>query len=135
MTDQGQAPAHGGNGYDGEELGRFLDAIDREHDQLDTLKSEYMTACKGPRGRIREVMKSAKESGISMVAFREVLTQHLFERKSVKRLEDLEPDDRSSFEQMMEALGEFGDTPLGKAALDRVRPADSSGDQTLSSLS
>jgi len=134
MTDA-QQTAHGanGNGYDGDELGRFLDAIDSEHDQLDKLKSEYMLACKGPRGRIRETMKAAKETGFSMVAFREVLTQHLFERKSVKRLEDLEPDDRSAFEQMMEALGEFGETPLGQAALNRVRPADS-GDATLKSL-
>ena len=130
MTDS--EPSHGSNGHDGDELGRFLDALDRENDELDKLKSEYMLACKGPRGRIRETMKAAKESGISMVAFREVITQHIFERKSVKRLEDLEPDDRMSFEQMMEALGvDFAETPLGQAALSKARPAN---EQSLNSL-
>jgi hypothetical protein len=122
-----------GNGYDGEELGRFIDAIDRELDELDKLKSEYMLQCKVPRSRIREVKKSAKEAGIGMVAFGEVLTTHYFERRQAKRLEDLEPDDRMSYDAMMDALGEFSDTPLGQAALRTARPA-ADGDATLKTL-
>jgi hypothetical protein len=116
---------HGHNGYDSEQLERFLHAIDREHDELDKLKSEYMIECKGPRGRIRETMKTAKESGISMIAFREIVAKHLADRKFNKRLDELEDDERSAVEQMMEALGEdFVTTPLGSAALDRAKAAD-----------
>ena len=127
-------PSQGSNGYDADELGRFIDAIDREHDELDRLKSDYMIACKGPRGRIREVMKSVKEASIPLVPFREALTQHLFERKSVKRIEDMEPDDQASFEMIMSALGaDFAETPLGQSALAKARPARD-GDAALKSL-
>lgn len=124
---QGQ-PGH--NGYDAEELERFLHEIDREHDALDTLKSEYMTACKGPRGRIKQTMKAAKEAGITMVAFREIVARHLSDRRFNKRLDDLEDDERSAVEQMMEALGEdFVSTPLGSAAMDRAKQADATLDR------
>jgi hypothetical protein len=121
------APSAGHNGHnphDAEALQRFLNEISREHDKLDTLRASYMAECKGPRNRIKETMKGAKESGVSMVAFRELVEQHLWDRRQAKRLEDFEDDDRDSFEKMNEALGAFGDTPLGEAALARAKRRD-----------
>jgi len=131
MNDQQR---HNSNGYDAEQLGGYLDAIAREDDELLSLKGEYMAQCRGPRGRIKDVLLQAKEAGCNMVAFREVLAKHRADRKLDKRLAELEADDRMSFEAMLDALGpDFADTPLGKAALDRTRPLQQ-GDSTLNSL-
>lgn len=68
-----------------------------------------------------------------MRAFREVLAKHRDARKQERRIADLEADDASAYEMMLDALGEFGDTPLGRAALDRAKPRDD-GDETLNTL-
>ena len=92
--------------------------------ELATLKGEYMQRCQGPRGRIKSVMAAAKEAGVNTVAFRATVAKHRAARKLQARLENLEADDRYAFDMIQEALGEFGDTPLGAAALDRARPRE-----------
>jgi hypothetical protein len=117
------------NGYDGDALNGFLQQIADVDDELATMKGDYMQACKGPRAKIKEILATAKESDINMRAFREVLAKHRDARKQERRIADLEDDDASAYELMIEALGPFVDTPLGKAALDRAK------DRTLDSLS
>jgi hypothetical protein len=117
------------NGYDSVALSGFLGEIAEVDAELASLKGEYMAACKGPRQRIKEILATAKEADINIVAFRELLARHRDARKAERRIADLEDDDRSAFELMLEALGEFGSTPLGKAALDRAK-----GDSTLDEL-
>jgi len=109
---------------DGGQIARYLDTIDREDGELATLKGEYMQRCQGPRGRIKSVMAAAKEAGVNTVAFRATVAKHRAARKLHDRLENLEADDRYAFDMIQEALGEFGDTPLGAAALDRARPRE-----------
>jgi hypothetical protein len=127
------AQQHGGNGYDLEALAGYLESIDREDDELLSLRGDYMKRCQGPRGRIRDVMLSVNEAGVNMVSFRTLLAKHRADRKVAKQIAELEADDRSSYEQMLDALGPFGDTELGRAALDRAKPKDN-GDDALSSL-
>ena len=110
------------NGYDGEEIKRFLGMISHEHDELDKLKSAYMTKCKGPRGKLKNIMKEARESEINLNAFRVRVKQYLDDRKHQKRLAGLEDDDAEAYNMIVEALGDLGDTPLGQAALARARP-------------
>ena len=112
------------NGYDAEKLNGYLAEIAEVDDELLTLKGEYMQACKGPRNKIKDILHTAKEDGINLVALREVLTRHRDDRRAERRIADLEADDADAFEQMLSALGELGDLPLGKAALDRARPKD-----------
>jgi len=69
-------------------------------------------------------MAAAKEAGVNTVAFRATVAKHRAARKLQARLENLEADDRYAFDMIQEALGEFGDTPLGAAALDRARPRE-----------
>jgi hypothetical protein len=109
----------------------FLKAIDKADDDLMSLRSSYMSSCKGPRGAIKATMSQAREAGINMTAFRELLTQHREERRQDRRLGELEADDIAAFEEMVEALGEFGDTPLGDAALRKAKPR---GEESLDGL-
>jgi uncharacterized protein (UPF0335 family) len=112
----------GSNSFDGEQLEKYLKGIDKADDRLIKLKVEHMDACKGPRGQIRNIMKEARESGVNMEALRTVIAKHRAERKIEQRISELEDDDAADYEAMMEALGEFGDTDLGKAALRKAKP-------------
>lgn len=123
MTDT----AAGSNGYDKVKLKQFVDAIEREQDKLDELKIDHMNACKGPRGRIKQITKAAREEDIDIDAFRVTLKRRMDERKHAKRVAELEDDSRDAYEMIEEALGEYADTPLGQAALARAKgePLDS----------
>jgi hypothetical protein len=119
------------NGYDSDELKSYLDSIDAEDEKLLSLQSDYMNLCKGPRGRIRETIATAKEAGVNMVAFRMVLEKHRMAKRHQRHVEELEADDGNSYQKMLDALGVFADTPLGVAALDKA----AKGDQVLDQLS
>jgi hypothetical protein len=112
----------GTNGYDGDELQRYLNAIDREDDELASLKGEYMERCKGPRSRIRDLMSTVREAEINMAGFRVLLKKHRSDRRLEQRVAALEEDDGAAYKLMREALGDFGDTELGQAALRRAKP-------------
>jgi hypothetical protein len=107
---------------DGKQLDKYLREIDKADDKLIALKIDHMEQCKGPRGRIRNIMKEARESGVNMPALSTVIAAHRAERKIEQRIAELEADDAADYEAMQEALGEFGDTDLGKAALRRAKP-------------
>src|SRR5262245_45475189 len=113
----------GSNGFDGDQLSGYLGQIDAADDKLLELKSQHMLACKTPRAKIRETMKAAKEAGLNMTSFRAVVAAHRAERKIDAKFAELEADDAADYEAMREALGDFGSTPLGDAALKKAKPA------------
>ena len=111
----------------------LLAEIDRQDDELASLRGSYMADCQGPRAAIKEIKGRAREEGINLVAFNELLAQHRSARAEQKRLSQLEPDDLDAFNLLEQALGEFVDTLLGEAALNRAKPKPS-GDEVLDSL-
>jgi len=119
MTEGNGGPLAGLKGY--------LTEIDRQDDELATMRAEYMNDCKGPRQQIAEICASAKEAGINMKAFREILRKHRADRLHDGRLASLDMADLADFKSMEEALGDFIDTPLGQAAVraesEKPRPA------------
>lgn len=119
----------GSNGLSGEGLQRYLAEIDGADDELIALKIDHMNACKGPRGRIRAVMKEARESSENIEAFRVIVAAHRAERKIEARIEELEADDRADYDKMEEALGAFADTALGKSALSKAKPRNKGSDK------
>lgn len=110
-----------GNGGPLAGLKGYLTEIDVQDDELESLRSEYMNSCKAPRQAIKEIKASAKEAGVNMKAFAEILTEHRETRAHEKRLAALEPDDFASYEEMERVLGDFGSTPLGDSALQRAK--------------
>jgi uncharacterized protein (UPF0335 family) len=69
-------------GISGEEVAKYLAEIDEADDKLIELKIDHMDACKGPRGRIRNIMKEARGSGVNMQALRAIIAKHRAERKA-----------------------------------------------------
>ena len=122
-------PEPGSNGFDGDTLAKYLGEIDKADDELLSLKIEHMLACKPLRAKIKGVMKQARGDGLNMAAFRTVVADHRSKRKINERIAELEQDDRADFEEMQRALGDYGSTPLGEAALKRARPQDEALDE------
>jgi hypothetical protein len=109
----------------------FIALIDAADSELLALRSKYMDACKAPRGKIKTTMSLAREAGLNMTAFREILKLHRDERRQDIRLTQLEADDFAAYQEMLELLGDYGDTPLGAAALAKAKPR---GEDSLDSL-
>jgi hypothetical protein len=121
------------NGYSSDLVKGLISEIDAQDDELASLRGSYMEDCKGPRAAIKEIKGRAREEGINPVAFNELLAQHRNARAEQKRLAAMETDDRDAFDILEQALGEFVDTPLGEAAMNRAKPKPS-GDEVLDSL-
>jgi hypothetical protein len=102
----------------------YIEEIDHYDDALDTMRGEYMNECKGPRTAIKEIMQTAKDNDVNMVAFKILLKEHREWRRHEKRLAEIDMVDKASYESMVAALGEFGATPLGESALKRAKQKD-----------
>jgi len=120
-----------GNGGPLSGLKGYLQEIDQQDDELDRLRAEYMNACKGPQTGIKEIKTSAKEAGVNMKSFAQILRKHRFDRRHDKRLTALDLADLSDYKSMEEALGDYIDTPLGQAAAQRAAE-DHAVDQQIS---
>jgi hypothetical protein len=74
--------------------------------------------------RIRETMAGdydkASDQGISKKLLKKIIKERELERKIGALTDDLEDDERSEHAMLVEKLGEFANTPLGKAALAKV---------------
>jgi uncharacterized protein (UPF0335 family) len=117
------------NSFNAEQLKDYLDEIAVADGELLSLKMDYMQKCKGPRAQVREIMAAAKEAGVNMKALREVVADDRTRRRRERRIAELEADDLQDYEAMCEALGDYGSTPLGAAALKRAK-----GEEALDSL-
>ena len=121
----------GSNGFDPETLQRYLTPIDEADDELASLLGTYREGCIGPRARIKNAKAMAKKDGVNPTAFNELIATRRAERAKQRRLDAMEYDDRGDYEAMVAALGEFGDTALGAAAL---AAAKAKGEQALAGL-
>jgi hypothetical protein len=103
-----------------------VEAIERLHGDLLTEKMTYMKKCKDIRKIVADEYETASNRGISKKLLKTKVKERDLERKIDDLTADLEDDERSEYQMLSEKLGEFGDTPLGAAAL---RAADGKGTQ------
>jgi hypothetical protein len=103
-----------------EHVQEAVDAIERLHGDLLVEKSAYMLKCKTIRKIVADEYESASNRGISKKLLKMKIKERDLERKIDGLTADLEQDERSEYEMLSEKLGEFGDTPLGAAALARA---------------
>jgi hypothetical protein len=119
------------NGFSPDQLNTYLAPIDKADEELASLRGEYMADCKGPRASIKNAKKMAKHAGINPAAFNELIETRRAARAKERRLSALEFSDLDDYNAMVEALGEFVDTPLGEAALAKAKPR---GEEVLDSF-
>jgi hypothetical protein len=94
--------------------------IEQCYSDLASERGKYMASCK----KIRDVMAGdydkASDQGISKKLLKKIIKERELERKIGALTDDLEADERSEHEMLKDKLGEFANTPLGKAALAKV---------------
>jgi hypothetical protein len=79
-----------------------------------------MNKCRGIRQRMAGDYDTAREKGISKKILKKIIKSRDLERKVAAITGDLEPDEMSEHQMLIETLGEFANTPLGKAARCRA---------------
>src|SRR5579864_2848330 len=103
-----------------EDVQDAVKSIEAQYGKLATERGVYMNKCK----RIREVMAGdydeAGRKGISKKLLKKIIKERELERKINAITDGLEDDERSEMDMLMEKLGAFANTPLGKAALATV---------------
>lgn len=102
----------------------YFAEIDLFDDEIDRLRGTYLERCKGPREAIREILQSVKDADLNVIAFKILLREHRELRRHEKRVAELDLVDKSDYESMAAALGDFGATPLGDAALKKAKKKD-----------
>jgi hypothetical protein len=105
------------NGPDDTDVQAAVQNIEQRYVELASERGVYMQKCK----RIREGMASdyddAVNKGIAKKLLKKIVKERDLERKIYALGDDLEPDEVSEIEMLKEKLGEFANTPLGKAAM------------------
>jgi hypothetical protein len=114
----------GSNGATPDQIKNVFDEVLRCHAELATERGAYMQRCGQIRKEIADVYEGAEDYGINRRALKAKVKEHQLQVKLLAIREALEDDDRSEFDQCTEALGDFGGTPLGAAALDGARRRD-----------
>jgi F0F1-type ATP synthase membrane subunit b/b' len=109
------------NGYDGDKVKDYVARIENLLDEIGTAKGEYMQIAKARREDISEILTEARDAeGIPRKALKAAIRELELKRKLEGVRGDLEDEDAEAFDAIKLALGDFGDTELGRAALDRA---------------
>jgi F0F1-type ATP synthase membrane subunit b/b' len=115
---QGDVPGAGHNF--GELAKTFVERIEWRLSDLDKHKAEYKAMAKVIREDIALVIDDARRAGIPKRELKAVVKSRELERRIAAVRDELATVERETFDQIRMALGDFSDTPLGQAALDRV---------------
>lgn len=98
----------------------FLKRIENILKAIESRKGEYMAEVKEYREDIASIYTEAKDKGVSPKALKGLVKYRELERRQQTLGDGLDISDASDFETLVAALGDFGDSPLGKAALDKA---------------
>ena len=102
-----------------EDVQHAVKAIEQRYTELATERGKYMQICRRVREEMASNYDAAGLNGISKKLLQKIIKERDLERKIDGLTKDLEPDERHELEMLVEALGDFGDLPLGRAAIDR----------------
>ena len=110
------------NGYDPELTQSLVAEIERIDAEQQSAKGSYMNQCRHFNAGRKAVYDRAKDQGVSLKSLKATVKDRKLERKRHKLREDMEADELEDFERFQASLGDYASTPLGAAAVERVRP-------------
>jgi hypothetical protein len=115
----------GSNGFDPTIVQRFVKEIEKHKETLLSYQGSYMKQCRDVRDMIKKAKELAKGEGIPTKQLNALLKERDLQRKLEGIREDFEDqEDLDTYDQLKEALGDFGELPLGAAALDAKKQDD-----------
>jgi len=111
-----------GNKIDPDVADRYVQRIEQLHDDIATLQAENAERCQNIREDVKEVYHDVFEAGLAPKPLKALIKVRELSRKAHAVRKKLDLDQRAEFEQLVEALGEFAETPLGEAAVLAAEP-------------
>jgi hypothetical protein len=108
------------NSPDDEDVKVAVKNIEERYADLASERGIYMQKCKRIREGMANDYDTAGNRGISKKLLKKIIKEREYERRIDALTLDLEPDERSELEMLVEKLGEFANTPLGAAAVARA---------------
>jgi Arc/MetJ-type ribon-helix-helix transcriptional regulator len=114
-------PAAATNGFDREKLQDIVGRIEQCFADLLSERGAYMNRCRGIREGITAAYDDAKAQGIPKKELRALVKTRELERKIAAQFAELEADEQQNYQMIQEALGDFADSPLGAAAVERAK--------------
>lgn len=109
------------NGFDKQVLTSVVKRIEGVFAELLSERGSYMERCKEIRAGFASCYEDAKNAGIPRKELKALIKTRELERKIDEQISALEEDEKLTFQMLEEALGDFGETPLGSAALNAKR--------------
>ena len=105
------------NSPDQEDVRAAVSNIEQRYTELASERGIYMSKCRRNRDEMANHYDEAANKGIAKKLLKKIVKERELERKIDALAFDLEPDERSELEMLVEKLGEFANTPLGQAAM------------------
>lgn len=116
------------NAYDPEVLKLFVGELERHQMQLESYKGEHMQRCKTVRGHMSDVYDRASDAGIPKRMLKARMKASELEQKAKAVRDNLEEEERDDYDMIRDALGDFADSPLGAASLQKAEKKQSKPD-------
>lgn len=114
----------GRNRATADEAASFVDEHERLETEIAREKAEFMNRCKKYRDEQKENLDDAKSQGVAKGLVKDLVKTRALEAK-VKAIRDgLDDDQAAFFVDIRKALGDFADTGLGAAAVERNEEQD-----------
>lgn len=114
------ASAKPGNGFDAAKLKHYIHEIEEVKDEIDSETGSFMSAIKGKRNSIKDLIADAKNDGIPTKALKAELKLRDLDRDKARVVTGLEEEEAETLEQIREALGDLASLPLGEAVMKRA---------------
>jgi uncharacterized protein (UPF0335 family) len=111
-----------GNKIDPDVADRYVQRIEQLLDDIATMRAENAERCGNIREDIKEIYHDAREAGLAPKPLKALIRVRELSRKQHAVRKKLDLDQLAEFEQLVEALGEFAETPLGEAAVLAAEP-------------
>lgn len=103
----------------GAQLRDFLDRIMEVQGEVDTIMKNAKMACSPLREDMAQIKKEANEAGFTAKEFNTLIRKARLEHKIEHIADEMDEEQKERFEDMLHALGELKDLPLGEAAAAR----------------
>lgn len=116
IDDKGKGEGHNSRVYDGEALKSAIEVIRAEEAAIDAKMDAAKKACEGHRATIKATKKGLVTSGFASEVLAVVLRKDKLQRRIETIDSELDDEQKDQFASMEEALGEYLDTELGRAA-------------------
>lgn len=101
----------------GPELRDFLDVVAEEEATIEAIMEAARKKAEGPRGAIKSAKKVLVESGYHAKELATLMRREKLKRKLEHVADNLDDEQILHYRSLEKALGAFGDTPLGAAAI------------------